>query len=103
MEPGDRPLFGERHPPTRRLMGRMGIGDYDRPVEWTKAPPAERLRLALLQGTGHPAKPVVKKGGAVQAGQKIAEAVNAVSVPLHAPVEGTVVEVTENHIEIEVR
>ena len=84
-------------------MGRMGIGDYDCPVEWTKAPPAERLRLALLQGTGHPAKPVVKGGGAVKVGQLIAEAPAAVGVPLHAPVEGAVVEVTENHIEIEVR
>ncbi len=103
MEPGDRPLFGERHPPTKRLMGRMGIGDYDRQVEWVEAPPTERLRLALLQGTGHPAKPVVKEGDEVKPGQLIAEAAAAVGVPLHAPVEGTVVEVTERHIELEVR
>ncbi len=102
MEPGDRPLFGERHPPTRRLMGRMGIGDYDRPVEWVEAPPAERLRLALLQGTGHPAKPVVKRGDEVRSGQLIAEAPATVGVPLHSPVDGKIVGLTEVHLEIEV-
>jgi Na+-translocating ferredoxin:NAD+ oxidoreductase RnfC subunit len=101
--PGDRPLFGERHPPTRRLMGRMGIGDYARPAEWVEAPPVDSLKISLLQGTGSPAAPVVERGDGVRAGEKIAEATAEVSVPLHAPADGTVVEVTATHIGIEVR
>jgi len=101
--PGDRPLFGERHPPTRRLMGRMGILDYDRQAEWVEAPMVKFLRLALLQGTGSPAAAVVKQGDGVRAGEKIAEATAEVGVPLHAPADGTVTEVTQTHIGIEVR
>jgi Na+-translocating ferredoxin:NAD+ oxidoreductase RnfC subunit len=101
--PGDRPLFGERHPPTRRLMGRMGILEYDRPAEWVEAPTVKRLKLALLQGTGSPAAAIVKKGDGVRAGEKIAEATAEVGVPLHAPADGTVTEVTQTHIGIEVR
>ncbi len=100
--PGDRPLFGERHPPTRRLMGRMGILDYARPVEWVEAPPVNFLKIALLQGAGSPAAPVVKRGDAVRTGDKIAEATAETSVPLHAPADGTVAGITDTHIAIEV-
>jgi len=101
--PGDRPLFGERHPPTRRLAGRMGISGYDRPAEWVEAPPVNFLKIALLQGAGSPAAPVVKPSDGVRAGEKIAAATAETSVPLHAPADGKVAEVTDTHIVIEVR
>lgn len=101
--PGDRPLFGERHPPTRRLMGRMGISGYDRPAEWMEAPPVKSLKIALRPGAGSPAAPVVKRGDTVRVGDKIAEATAEIGVPLHAPADGKIVEVTDTHIAIEVR
>jgi Na+-translocating ferredoxin:NAD+ oxidoreductase RnfC subunit len=101
--PGDRPLFGERHPPTRRLMGRMGILRYDRPAEWVEAPPVKLLKIALRPGAGSPAEPLVRAGDEVRSGQRIAGAAAAVGVPLHAPADGRVVGVTDTHIEIEVR
>ena len=44
----------------------------------------------LSQHIGAPAKPVVKKGDHVLAGQMIAEAGGFVSAPIHASVSGTV-------------
>ncbi len=52
-----------------------------------------RVVLPLSQHIGAPARPVVKKGDEVLAGQVLAEAGGFVSVPIHAPVSGKVVEV----------
>ncbi len=62
-----------------------------RPVE--EAPLPERLVVPLSQHIGAPARPVVKKGDRVLAGQKIGEPVGFVSVPVHAPTSGRVVAV----------
>jgi len=56
-------------------------------------PAPERVVLALQQHIGAPAKAVVKKGDAVKRGQPVAEAGGFVSVPIHSPVSGKVVEV----------
>ncbi|MBD5311401.1 MAG: electron transport complex subunit RsxC [Bacteroides sp.] len=47
-------------------------------------------RLMLSQAIGAPAKPVVKPGESVTAGQMVAEAGGFVSAPVHTPVSGTV-------------
>ncbi len=54
------------------------------------APLPERLVVPVSQHIGAPARPVVKKGDRVLAGQVLAEAVGFVSVPVHAPTSGTV-------------
>ena len=60
----------------------------DCPVE--KYLPKADLAYPLSQHIGAPAKPVVKKGDHVLAGQMIAEAGGFVSAPIHASVSGTV-------------
>ena len=47
-------------------------------------------RLMLSQAIGAPAKPVVKPGESVTAGQMVAETGGFVSAPVHTPVSGTV-------------
>jgi electron transport complex protein RnfC len=61
------------------------------PIE-TQPPPA-KVVMPLQQHIGAPAKPLVKKGDAVAVGQPLAEAAGFVSVPVHSPVSGKVVEV----------
>ena len=48
------------------------------------------LAILVSQHIGAPAKPIVKKGDHVLAGQKIAEAGGFVSAPIHSSVSGTV-------------
>lgn len=52
--------------------------------------PKGELVYPLSQHIGAPAKPIVKKGDKVLAGQKIAEADGYISAPVHATVSGTV-------------
>ncbi len=60
----------------------------DKPVE-TYLPKGEMV-YPLIQHIGAPAKPLVKKGDSVLAGQKIAEAAGFVSANIHSSVSGTV-------------
>jgi Na+-translocating ferredoxin:NAD+ oxidoreductase subunit C len=57
-----------------------------------------RLVLPLQQHIGAPAEPLVGAGERVLKGQKIAKASGYVSVPLHAPSSGTVVEIAEHPV-----
>lgn len=72
---------GGIHPPEYKLTA-------GKPV--VKMPVPAELRIMLSQCIGAPAKPVVKPGEHVEAGQLIAEATAFVSAPLHSPVAGTV-------------
>ncbi len=58
------------------------------PVEPLPPPPV--LLISMAQHLGAPARPVVKKGDAVAAGQLLGEAAGFVSAPVHAPVAGVV-------------
>ena len=61
-----------------------------------------RLVLPLKQSAGTPCQPKVKVGDRVTAGQLIAEpAANALGATLHAPLGGTVREVTNQRIVVE--
>ncbi len=50
----------------------------------------EKVYLPLLQHTGAPLEPLVKKGDKVKRGQKIADVHAFVAAPLHSPVAGVV-------------
>lgn len=56
-------------------------------------PAPEKLYLSMAQHLGAPAKPIVAKGDVVVRGQCIAEAAGFISVPVHAPVSGKVLDV----------
>ncbi|MEI6158162.1 MAG: RnfABCDGE type electron transport complex subunit C, partial [Atribacterota bacterium] len=58
-------------------------------------PSPGKVFLPLLQHTGSPLLPLVKKGDAVKKGQKIADVDAYISAPLHSPIAGKVVSVEE--------
>lgn len=58
------------------------------PFEWMPTP--RQIILPLLQHAGNQAMPLVSRGSQVTRGVLVAEAVGAISAPLHSPVCGTV-------------
>jgi len=58
-----------------------------------RMPFVDEYILTLGQHIGAPSKPVVKRGDKVKRGQKIAESAGFVSVDLHSPVDGTVMDI----------
>lgn len=97
-----RPL---RRVPISRLRARLGLDAYN-----VKAPLDEsyiivdHVRIKTSQHIGAPAVPIVKVGDIVKEGQKIGEAAeNALSLPVHASIDGVVTSVSAQEIEIRVR
>lgn len=97
-----RPL---RRVPISRLRARLGLDIYN-----VKAPLDEsyiivdHVRIKMSQHIGAPAVPIVKVGDLVKEGQKIGEAAeNALSLPVHASIDGVVTSVSAQEIEIRVR
>jgi len=72
---------------------RIGTQSRFGPIEQV-APPG-KATVPLRHGAGTTCRAVVEKGTVVKAGQVIAEAVDARSVDVHAPVGGAVVAVTD--------
>jgi Na+-translocating ferredoxin:NAD+ oxidoreductase subunit C len=64
-----------------------------KPIE--KMPVSKDIVISTAQHIGAPAKPIVKVGQKVLMGQMIGEATGFVSVPVHASVSGTVVDISE--------
>lgn len=63
---------------------------YSKNAAISVPPLPEKVVIPLSQHIGAPAKPVVKKGDEVKAGQLIAEAGGFVSIPMHASISGKV-------------
>ncbi len=106
-EPVERPerVFGPvRRVPTVRLVARLGLTPYDGP-----APAAafergiERLRVPLSQHLGAPAEPVVVVGQEVATGDLLGEIpAGKLGARVHAPAAGTVVDLADGTVTIEV-
>ncbi len=97
-----RPL---RRVPLSRLRARLGLEQYN-----VKAPLDEsfvivdKVREKLSQHIGAPAVSIVKVGDEVKEGQMIAApAENALSLPIHASIDGVVAAVTEHDITIQAK
>ncbi len=87
------PLRDSRRIPTRRLKARLGISHFDRDTRFIEQPQLRlrELRIPLKQHTGVPCSPVVKKGEKVHKDQIIADVEeDAMGVPIHSPVDGTI-------------
>ena len=91
--------------PMERLKSRLGLDKYD-----VDAPLNEELvstkktKIMLSQSIGAPAIPCVKVGDSVKAGDVVgAFAENALSLPVHASLDGTVAEVTDKYVLIDVK
>ncbi len=88
-----------RKVPEKRLTGRLGLTKYDvEAILDDSLRNAERVKVLLSQHIGVPAAPAVTAGERVEAGQTIAQAAKGLSVNIHAPITGTVEEVTDRYI-----
>ena len=94
-----------RKAPTMKVATKVGVGKYEDiqidELKELKADKVRTVRLALRQGIGTPAQPVVKDGDIVKVGQEIAVCPDgALGSILHASIDGKV-KVTEAYIEID--
>ena len=78
-----------------RLAGQKQAS-LDRPL--AKVPLPTRLYLPVQQHIGTAAEPCVETGDTVRKGQVLAFADGYVSVPLHAPTSGTIVEISDHPV-----
>lgn len=84
-----------------RLTARLGLTKYDVPAPMVDQFTTDRVKLMLSQHLGAPSVPVVQEGDRVKKGQLIASAKEgALSVNLHASVDGVVERVTSRYIRI---
>ena len=88
--------------PTKRLMSRMGILQYDAETPLVEdGVMVSKVRIPLSMHIGAPSIPVVKAGDRVQKGQLIAEIPEkSLGARIHASISGTVTNVTNSSIEI---
>lgn len=83
----------------KRLTARLGLSQYDVPAPIQPEPmEAKTLKLMLAQHIGAPAQACVKKGAKVKAGECIAAAADKLSLPVHAPIDGTIADVNAAYI-----
>ena len=83
--------------PVHRLASKLGLTKYDVPAPFDdELKTSVQVRIPLSQHIGAPAKAVVKKGDRISAGQMIAEPAEGLSVGIHASIDGTVLNVTDN-------
>ena len=91
-----------RRVPSRRLLQRLWLEQYDRPLVWDedRYEPAD-VAVRLLQHVGTPACPEVRVGDRVERGDRIAGVpADQLGVPVHASIDGRVVAVDEVEITI---
>ena len=88
--------------PTKRLMSRMGILQYDAETPLVEDGIAvSSVKIPLSMHIGAPSIPVVKAGDRVTKGQLIAEIPEkSLGARIHASISGTVTKVTNSSIEI---
>ena len=84
-----------------RLTSRLGLKRYDLPAPISEIAEAKAVKLLLSQHIGAPAVCTVKEGDTVRRGDPIADAKDgALSVPIHASIDGKISEITEKYIKI---
>ncbi len=88
--------------PVHRLMARLGLLPYNVPAPFEEGEHVvKKVKIPMSQHIGAPAVPIVVQGEKVEKGQKIAEAKDGLSVPVHSSISGTVLKVNEREIIIE--
>lgn len=80
--------------PSKRLIARLGLHDFDRPAPMTEVQVnPEEVHIATRQHVGAPAVPIVNVGDHVELGQQIGKIPEgSLSAAIHASISGTVVE-----------
>jgi Na+-translocating ferredoxin:NAD+ oxidoreductase RnfC subunit len=84
-----------------RLTSRLGLKKYDVSAPFTDEFKTESVKALLSQHIGVSSVPVVKEGDNVTKGQVIAKAAEgALSVNIHASIDGKITRITEKYIKI---
>ena len=84
-----------------RLTMRLGLKKYDVPAPISEDFEVKTVKILTSQHLGAPAVPCVKEGDAVKVGDVIALAADgALSVNIHASIDGKVIAVTPKYIKI---
>ncbi|MBN1608002.1 MAG: 4Fe-4S dicluster domain-containing protein [Polyangiaceae bacterium] len=98
-------LRDARRVPTRALVARLGIAEYDHPAPLgADLPHPERVTLPLRQGAGTAGNPLVSPGDRVHLGQPLtAVPPDALGAPIHAPFAAVVGSVDSGHITLDRR
>lgn len=97
-----RPVREHRMVPSKRLVARLGLRDFDLPAPMKDVilEPAV-IRVSTRQHVGAPAVPTVTAGQQVEAGQMIgAIPEDSLGAAIHSGIRGIVSEVTADYIEI---
>lgn len=91
------PMHEDRRVPVKKLVGRLGLTEYDRPAPYAPhGPDATRFVYPLGAHVGAPAVPVVKVGDQLTCGQVIAEIPEGqLGARVHAAADASVVEIGE--------
>lgn len=96
----EHPMRDGRHVPIQTLTRKLHVQQYDHPAPFSPVTLEPRqLVLPLKQSAGSPCRPTVGAGQTVSRGQLLGEpAADALGARLHAPMAGTVQEVTAERI-----
>lgn len=85
------PFKEYREFPTKKLVYRLDLQDYDRDTEWVeKKDGFSQVIIGNKQHIGVPSNPVVEDGDHVQKGDLLFEAQDKMAVNMHASIEGRV-------------
>lgn len=89
--------------PMARLKQRLGLKEYDLPAPLQEdLVEAKRVKIALQQHIGAPAKATVKVNDRVEVGQVIGEvAADKLGAPIHASISGVVLDVNDKFVMIQ--
>lgn len=102
-EPGRvNPFREDSKVPSHRIIDRMGLAKYDTDVPYVKTIDEPRaVRIMLKQHTGAPCKAIVTEGMYVKRGSTIGMVPEgALGAPVHASIDGTVMTVTTDYVDI---
>lgn len=95
------PFREYRRYPIPKLLAKLDLGRYDVAAPMTESKSFERVFVKLQQHIGAPSVPVVQVGDTVVKGQLVAQIKeNALGSNIHASIDGTITDITENHIVI---
>ena len=88
--------------PEERLEARLGLTKYNKPAPLDDTViPVRKVTVRMSQHIGAPAVPCVAEGDFVRCGQVIGAAAEGLSVPVHASIDGRVLKITGQAVEIQ--
>lgn len=95
------PFREYRRYPIPKLLAKLDLGRYDVAAPMIESKTFDKVFVKLQQHIGAPSVPVVQVGDTVVKGQLVAQIKeNALGANIHASIDGTIMDITENHIMI---